>query len=701
MTFTDIFIRRPVLATVISLLIIIAGVQAIVTLNVRQYPRNENSVVTVTTVYVGANADLVRGFVTSPLERAIAAADGIEYIESESRLGLSTINVRLKLNYDPIKALSEISTKVDQVRNDLPPEAEVPTISVESADSRFASAYLSFTSDILLQNQITDYLVRIVQPRLSAVEGVQRADILGARTFAMRVWLKPDRMAALNISPVQVRQALAANNFLAAVGNTKGSLIQVNLTTNTDLQSVDEFKRLVVRQQSDAIVRLEDIADVVLGAEDYDTEVRFSGQTAVFMGIWPLPNANSLEVIKRIRVEMDAISAQLPSGLQARIAYDATNYIDNAIREVVKTLVETLIIVIVIIFLFLGSLRSVLVPVVAIPLSLIGGAFLMQVFGFTINLLTLLAIVLSVGLVVDDAIVMVENVERHLSKGKPPVEAALQGARELIGPIIATTIVLAAVYTPIGVQGGLTGSLFREFAFTLTGAVIVSTVVALTLSPVMCAKLLKAGMSERGLARYASAFFAKLRDLYGRLLDATLNYRPAVYIIWFSIALLTIPMFRMSSVELALTEDQGVIFGIVQSAANPPSIKTATLRRQPTGYFWECRKPTSPSRLPFRTEDSADWSPNPGMNASEPYLKSCRRFRANSARSPASRCLPSPHRHCPEVVISRWNLFWHRPPNPNGSWSLPVNCSSRPCRAACSPSRRSSMLKSISLSQKL
>jgi multidrug efflux pump len=568
MTFTDIFIRRPVLATVLSLLIVIAGVQALFNLNVRQYPRNENSAVTVTTAYIGANADLVRGFVTTPLERAIASADGIEYIQSESKLGLSTINARLKLNYDPIKALSEISAKVDQVRNDLPPEAEVPTINIESADSQFASAYLSFSSEILKQNQITDYLVRVVQPRLSAVEGVQRADVLGARTFAMRIWLKPERMAALNISPVQVRQALAANNFLAAVGNTKGSLIRVNLTTNTDLQSVEEFRRLVIREQAGAIVRLQDIADVVLGAEDYDTEVRFSGQTAVFMGIWPLPNANSLDVIKRVRVEMDAIKAQLPSGIDARIAYDATNYIDNAIKEVVKTLVETLVIVIVVIFLFLGSLRSVLVPIIAIPLSLIGGAFLMQIFGFTINLLTLLAIVLSVGLVVDDAIVMVENVERHLSEGKPPLEAALQGARELIGPIIATTIVLAAVYTPIGIQGGLTGSLFREFAFTLTGAVVVSTVVALTLSPVMSAKLLKAGMSERGLAGRISALFNRLRNGYRRMLDFTLDYRPAVYVLWIGIALLTVPMFKMSSVELAPTEDQGVIFGIVQSAAN-------------------------------------------------------------------------------------------------------------------------------------
>ncbi|MDJ0722000.1 MAG: efflux RND transporter permease subunit [Desulfobacterales bacterium] len=568
MKFTDLFIRRPVLALVVNLLIIIAGLQAIHSLNVRQYPRSDNAAVTVTTVYIGASADLVRGFITTPLERAIAAADGIDYIQSQSALGLSTITVRLKLNYDPIKALSEISAKVDQVRGDLPPEAEIPEINVESADSRFASAYLSFTSDVLKQNEITDYLVRIVQPQLSALEGVQRADILGARTFAMRIWLKPERMAALNISPVQVREALEANNFLAAVGRTKGALVQVNLVANTDLRSVDEFKRLVIKQEGGAIVRLRDVADVVLGAEDYDTEVRFSGQTAVFMGIWPLPNANSLDVIDRVQVAMTAIQQQLPSGMDARIAYDATNYIRNAIREVIKTLSETLLIVVVIIFLFLGSIRTAIVPVVAIPLSLIGAVFLMQAFGFTVNLLTLLAIVLSVGLVVDDAIVVVENVERHLSEGRTPVDAALRGARELIGPLIAMTITLAAVYAPIGLQGGLTGSLFREFAFTLAGAVVISGVVALTLSPVMSAKLLQEGMSQKGLAGRVSRLFNRIRSLYGRALDISLDVRPAVYLVWIGVSLLTIPMFFMSAKELAPTEDQGVIFGILDAAAN-------------------------------------------------------------------------------------------------------------------------------------
>ncbi len=565
---TDLFIHRPVLALVISFVIIIAGLQAIRSLNVRQYPRSENATITVSTIYVGASADLVRGFVTTPLERAIAAADGIDYIQSQSKLGLSTIDVRLKLNYDATKALAEISSKVDQVRNDLPPESEVPIINIESADSKFASAYLSFTSDILKQNEITDYLVRVVQPRLSALEGVQRADILGGRTFAMRIWLNPAKMASLNISPVQVRQALAANNFLSAPGRTRGALIQVNLTADTNLHSVGEFKRLVVRREGGTLIRLEDIAQVILGAQNYDAEVHFSGKTAVFMGIWPLPNANSIDVIKRVRREMVSIKKGLPTGMQARVAYDATDYINTAIHEVLKTLGDTLLIVIVVIFLFLGSMRSVLIPVIAIPLSLIGAVFLMQVFGFTINLLTLLAIVLSVGLVVDDAIVVVENVERHISLGETPMHAAVLGARELVGPIIAMTITLAAVYAPIGLQGGLTGALFREFALTLAGAVAISGIVALTLSPMMSAYLLRPGMEEHGLARRIAGGFARIKKGYGRVLDGVLNTRMPVYVVWIVLSLLIIPMFRMSSRELAPKEDQGVIFGIFDASAN-------------------------------------------------------------------------------------------------------------------------------------
>ncbi|MDR1284402.1 MAG: efflux RND transporter permease subunit [Opitutaceae bacterium] len=583
--FTDIFIRRPVLAIVINLVIIIAGVQAWETLTVRQYPRMDDSTITVTTAYVGASAELVRGFITTPLERSIAAADGIDYIESTSSQGVSTINIRLKLNYDPAKALSEISSRVNQVRGDLPPEAEIPVINIQSTDSQFASAYLRFTSTTLRSNEVTDYLVRVVQPRLSTVAGVQKAEILGARTFAMRIWLKPDRMAALNISPAQVRAALAANNYLSAVGTTKGSLVQVNLTANTDLRSVAEFRDLVMRQEGGTIVRLSDIADVVLGAEDYDADVRFSGESAVFIGVFALPTANALDVVKGIRAEMEDIVQNLPTGLDGGIAYDATAYIQDAINEVFTTLGETLLIVIVVIFLFLGSFRSVLIPVVAIPISLVGALFLMQAFGFSVNLLTLLAIVLSVGIVVDDAIVVVENVERHMREGKTPFEAALAGARELVSPIISMTITLAAVYAPIGLQGGLTGSLFREFAFTLAGAVTISGVVALTLSPMMSSQLLKPGLDDRGLAGLITRGFEKLKRGYGMLLDGTLNARPAVYIVWIVLSLAAIPMYLVSPKELAPAEDQGVIFAIAETPANG-TLEQAVLSTEAANAFF-------------------------------------------------------------------------------------------------------------------
>lgn len=567
-SFTDIFVRRPVLAIVINLIIVIAGLQAISSLTIRQYPRNDNAVITVTTAYIGASAELVRGFITTPMERAIAGADGIDYIESQSLQGLSTIKVRLELNYDPIKALSEVTAKVNQVRGDLPPEAEVPVINVESADSVFAAAYLSFSSDILEDNQITDFLTRVVQPRLSALEGVQRADVLGARTFAMRIWLKPERMAALNVTPVQIRHALSANNYLAALGKTNGNFIQVNLSANTDLSTVEEFRNLVLRSENGAIIRMKDVADVVMGSENYDTEVRYSGKTAVFMGIWPLPNSNSLDVMKLVRKEMEAMQKTLPRGLEAVVAYDATEYIESSIKEVMKTMTETLAIVVLVIFLFLGSVRSVIIPVIAIPVSLIGAVFLMQLFGFSLNLLTLLAVVLSVGLVVDDAIVVVENVERHISEGKTPTEAAMLGARELVGPVIAMTATLVAVYLPIGLQGGLTGSLFREFAFTLAGAVTISGIVALTLSPMMSAKMLTQDIEGHGFARVVARTFERIKHSYTRVLDKTLANRPVVYLVWVVISLMSIPMFMMSPKELAPTEDQGVIFGIVEGASN-------------------------------------------------------------------------------------------------------------------------------------
>src|SRR5215472_5806481 len=522
MKFTDIFIKRPVLAIVVSLVILIAGLQSIRSLSVRQYPRSDIAVVRVSTSYIGANADLVRGFITTPLERVIASADGIDYLESSSAQSLSTITVHLKLNYDTNAALTQIQAKVAQVRNDLPPEAEAPVIELETADNQFAAMYLGFSSPDLDQNQITDYLTRVVQPKLSAVSGVQRADILGSRTFAMRIWLKPDKMAALGISPSHVRDALANNNYLSALGKTKGSMVTVNLVANTNLRTADEFRNLVVKEDKGVVVRLGEIADVVLGAEDYESDVRFNGQSATFMGIWVLPTANSLEVIKKVRETLPEIRAQLPAGMKVGIPYDATAYIQDAIREVLKTLAGTLLIVIVVIFLFLGSFRSVLIPIVAIPVSLIGAVFLMLAAGFTINLLTLLAIVLSVGLVGDVAIIIVENVERHIQLGQPPFQAAIAAARELVGPIIAMTITLAAVYAPIGIQGGLTGALFREFAFTLAGAVIVSGVVALTLSPMMGSKLLRAGATERGFAGIINRNFEKVRRWYSNTLAGTL-----------------------------------------------------------------------------------------------------------------------------------------------------------------------------------
>ena len=566
MRFTDLFVRRPVLAIVVNLVIVIAGLQAIRSLSVRQYPRSDIAVVQVTTAYVGANADLVRGFITTPLERVIASADGIDYMESSSAQGVSTITVHLKLNYDTNAALTQVQAKVAQVRNTLPPEAEAPVIELQTADTQFAAMYLGFSSPDLDQAQITDYLKRVVQPRLSAVSGVQRADILGDRTFAMRVWLMPDRMAALGISASDVRDALAQNNALSALGRTKGSMVSVNLIANTDLRSVEEFRRLVVKERQGVVVRLADIADVVLGAENYDQEVRFNGQTATFMGVWVLPTANSLDVISRVRAELPAIQAELPAGMRVGVPYDSTEYINDAIHDVLRTLTETLLIVVVVIFLFLGSVRSVLIPVVAIPISLVGAVFLMLAFGFTINLLTLLAIVLSVGLVVDDAIVMVENVERHLQEGKSAYRAALDAARELVGPIIAMTITLAAVYVPVGIQGGLTGALFREFAFTLAGAVVVSGVVALTLSPMMSAQLLRAGDQERGFAGLINRGFDGVRRGYLRALASTLRYRPVVLALWVIVAALIVPLYMFSQRELAPAEDQGVVFSIIQAA---------------------------------------------------------------------------------------------------------------------------------------
>ncbi len=593
-TFTDIFIERPVLAIVVNLVIIIAGLNAIASatrgsgdFTVRQYPKSENASITVTTPYIGADAELVRGFITTPLERAIASADNIDYLTSTSAQGLSTIRARLELNTDATKALAEISSKVDQVRGDLPPEAEVPVINIETADSEIAAMYLSFGSDILETNQVTDYLVRIVQPALTALPGVQRAEILGARNYAMRIWLQPDKLAAYNISPSEVRQALTANNFLSSVGSTKGQFIQTNLTTNTSLSSMEEFKQLAIREIDGTIIRIEDVAEVALDAEFYDVDVRFSGQEAVFMGIWVLPNANALDVIGRVKSEMVTLRDRFPVGFWGDVAYDSTEYISTAIKEVVITLLETLAIVVVVIFLFLGAPRAVVIPVLSIPLSLIGGIFLMQVFGFSLNLLTLLAIVLSVGLVVDDAIVVVENVERHLRDGHSPFEAAIMSGRELAGPIIAMTITLASVYTPIAFAGGLTGALFQEFAITLAGTVVISGFVALTLSPMLASQLLKAKDEDKGFSGHINRNFDRLRLLYGRILASIMRARPVAYIVWIAIVLSLLPLFIMSSMttELAPTEDQGVVFGIVSTDAQNTVEQTSLYTRQVNDAF--------------------------------------------------------------------------------------------------------------------
>ncbi len=567
MKFTDLFIRRPVLATVVNLFLLIAGWKSIQSLTVRQYPRTDNAVVTVSVAYPGANADLVRGFVTTPLEREIASADGIDYVESSSRQSFASISARLRLNFDPNDALTQITSKVNKVRGELPAGAEDPVFDVTVGEST-ASAYLGFYSQSMDSNQITDYLVRVVQPKLSTVPGVQKADVLGARTFSMRIWLKPERMAALGLGAAEVRAALASQNVLSAVGQTKGSMMTVYLTAKTDLNSVDGFRDIIVRETNDEVVHLRDIADVVLGAESYDSSVKFSGENGVFIGIFALPTANAIDVMKNVRAVMPEIQAQLPAGLQGRVVADLTEFITDSIDEVMKTLLEAMGIVVIVIYLFLGSFRSVFIPIVAIPLSIIGTCTLMLAMGFSINLLTLLAMVLAIGLVVDDAIVVVENIHRHIEEGLTPMQAALQGARELVGPVITMSITLAAVFAPIGFQGGLTGALFREFAFTLAGCVIISGFVALTLTPMMSAKVLRHNPNLRGLEHLLDVAFTKLQNAYERVLHTVLETRPAVVVVAVLVFASIPAFFLMSKSELAPAEDDGIIFMQAQAAPN-------------------------------------------------------------------------------------------------------------------------------------
>jgi len=564
---TDIFIKRPVLATVISLMILLIGLRAYQLLNVREYPEARNAEVTITVAYPGASANLVKGFITTPIERAVASANGIDYLESSSIQGLATITANLRLNYDPNEALTEISSKVDQVRSELPERAEDPAIELSVGETT-STMYLSFFSDRLAGNQITDYLRRIVQPKLESVAGVEQARILGARTFAMRIWLKPERLAALNVTAGEVRQVLEENNFLAAVGNTKGLTLSVSLTAGTNITEPDAFKDLVIRERNGTLVRLSDVAEVKLGAESYDTSVFHNDQNATFIGIDVAPKANPLDVAAEIRSRFPTIRAAFPEGLDGEIVYDATAYIEDAISEVVKTLAEAVLIVVVVMFLFLGSFRAIAIPVAAIPLSLIGAGFLMLAMGYSINLLTLLAMILAIGLVVDDAIIVVENIHRHIEEDLKPFDAAIKGARELAGPVIAMTITLAAVYAPIGFMGGLTGTLFQEFAFSLAGAVVISGIVALTLSPMMCSRLLSPHSGTNGgLAHWLDVAFDKLRQGYEATLKVALKARWLVALFGLAVLGSCYVLFGMIPRELAPQEDQGII--IAQSTAQP------------------------------------------------------------------------------------------------------------------------------------
>ncbi len=565
-SFTDIFIKHPVLAVVVNLVIVLVGWRALTSLPVQQYPKLESSSVVITTVYYGAGAETVRGFLTTPIERAVSAIGGVDYVESQSRAGVSTVTLRLKLNHSSTAALAEVTARLQQVRSELPAEAEPPVVEVQRADRPYATFYLSFTSTERSTPEVTDWLLRTLQPQLSTVEGVLKVTFEGARQIAMRVWIDPDRLAALNLAPGDVYAALQRNNYLAAVGQTKGNLVQVNLLANTDLRSAEEFEDLIVAERGGAIVRLSDVARVELGAEEANMVAKFSEDEAVYLGVWPLVGVNEIDVAHRLYAEMERIRPTLPPDIDMQMAYDGTVFMQDALKEITKTLGETMLIVAIVVFLFLGSVRTALIPLVAMPVSLVGAAIVMTAFGFSLNLLTILAIVLSVGLVVDDAIVVVENVERHVRLGKSRIEAALAGARELVGPVIAMTITLAAVYTPIGFQGGLTGSLFLEFAITLAAAVVVSGIVALTLSPVMSSRFLHPHGKEGRLTALVNRGFDVVRREYARLLDGALEMRWGIVVGALLVMVAAWPLYTLSRKELAPVEDQSHIFMFLEAS---------------------------------------------------------------------------------------------------------------------------------------
>src|SRR4051812_17153162 len=575
-SFTDIFIKHPVLAIVVNLVILLMGWRALNTLPVQQYPKIESSSVVITTVYYGAGAETVRGFLTTPIERSVSAISGVDYIESTSRAGVSTVTVHLKLNHSSTAALAEVTARLQQVRSELPSDAEPPAVEVQRADRPYASFYLSFSSSKRDIPAITDWLARTLQPQLATMPGVQRVSFEGARQLAMRVWIDPDRLAALGLAPGDVHAALRRNNYLAAVGQTKGNLVQVNLLANTDLRTVKEFEDLIVADRNGALVRLRDVAKVELGAEEANMVAKYGTKEAVYLGVWPLIGVNEIDVSHRLAAEMARIAPTLPPDIEMHLAYDATTFMQDALKEITRTLTETILIVGLVVFLFMGSLRTALVPLVAMPISLVGAALVMYAAGFSLNLLTILAIVLSVGLVVDDAIVVVENVKRHVREGKTRMQAAIVGARELVGPIVAMTITLATVYAPIGFQGGLTGSLFLEFAITLAAAVVISGVVAVTLSPMMSSRFVHERGHEGRLTRVVNHAFDAVRRRYERLLDGALTMRAAIVAVALLVSVAAWPLYSMSKRELAPVEDQSHISLFMESS--PDASLAATNR---------------------------------------------------------------------------------------------------------------------------
>ncbi|WP_459056933.1 MexW/MexI family multidrug efflux RND transporter permease subunit [Stenotrophomonas sp. PSU-St22] len=567
MRFTDVFVRRPVLALVVSSLLVLLGLFALGKLPIRQYPTLETSTITVSTEYPGASAELMQGFVTQPIAQAVSSVEGIDYLSSSSTQGRSLVTLRMELNRDSTQALTEAMAKVNQVRYRLPERAYDPVIELSAGDST-AVAYVGFSTGSLSTPELTDYLSRVVEPLFSGIDGVAKVQVDGGQKLAMRLWLDAERLAGRGLTATDVADAIRRNNYQAAPGQVRGQYVIANVRVNSDLTSVEEFRDLVIRQDGNGLVRLRDVGTVELGAASTQTSGQMDGEPAVYLSLFPTPKGNPLVIVDGIRQLLPDIEKTLPPGVKVAMVYERARFIDASIQEVVKTLLEAVLIVVLVIWLCLGSLRSVVIPVVAIPLSMLGAAALMLAFGFSINLLTLLAMVLAIGLVVDDAIVVVENVHRHIEEGKSPVAAALVGAREIAGPVVAMTLTLAAVYAPIGLMGGLTGALFREFALTLAGAVIVSGVVALTLSPVMSSLLLKSGHQDGGqgrMARMAERVFGGLADRYGRVLGRSLRHR------WLSggfalLVVLSLPfLYQMPQRELAPPEDQAAVLAAVKS----------------------------------------------------------------------------------------------------------------------------------------